>query len=59
MSLALPICLLFISHMQSVNRAQCLNTTFLLLLFGSSLACSVIDIVPLTKVLDLTFALKF
>ena len=34
MSLALSICVLFISLMQSVNGAQFLNTTSLSLLFG-------------------------
>ena len=34
MYLALPICILFISLMQSVNGAQFVNTTYLSLLFG-------------------------
>ena len=48
MCLALCICVLFISLMQSVNGAQFLNTTFLL--FQLSPACAAIDIVPLTSI---------
>ena len=36
MSLALSICVLFISLVQSVNAAQFLNTTSLFLLFGAA-----------------------
>ena len=36
MSLALSNCVLIISLMQSVNRAQFFNITFLLLLFGAA-----------------------
>ena len=39
MSLALSICVLFISLMQPVNGAQFLNTTTLSALFGFSSAC--------------------
>ena len=35
--------------MQSVNEAQFVNTTSLSPLFGLSLACAPIDIVPLTS----------
>ena len=38
LSLALSICLMFISVMQLVNGAQCLNTTPLFLLFGAPTA---------------------
>ena len=41
MPLALSICVLFISVMQSVNSAQFLNNTSLLTLFGLSPACAV------------------
>ena len=41
MSLALSICVLSISVMQSVNGAQFLNTYFLLTLFGLPPACAV------------------
>ena len=37
MSLALSICALFISLMQSVNGTQFLNATSLFLLFGAAL----------------------
>ena len=50
MSLALSICVLFISLMQSVNRAQFLNTTSLSLLFGFAPTRSVTDIVSLTSI---------
>ena len=51
MSLALSICLLFISLMQSVNDAQFLNTTSLFLLFGATtLLVFGTAIVPLTVV---------
>ena len=49
-SSALAICVLFISLMQSVNGAQFLNITFLLLLFGFTAAgggTGTIDVVPL------------
>ena len=48
---ALSICVLFISLMQSINRAHILNTTSLMLLSGSIIADSgtgVTYIVPLT-----------
>ena len=52
MSLALSICVLFISLMQSVNGAQFLNTNFLWLLFeftaGGGAGANVI--VPLTGI---------
>ena len=48
MPIALSICVLFISLMQSVNGSQFLNTTsLLLLLFRLYPACSAIDKVPL------------
>ena len=47
MPIALSICVLFISLMQSVNGSQFLNTTSLLLLFRLYPACSAIDKVPL------------
>ena len=50
MPLLLPICALFISLMQSVNGAQFLNTTSLLLLFALSPACAATVIVPLTSI---------
>ena len=50
MCLALSICVLFISLMQSVNGAQYFNTTFLLATFGLFPACAAIDIVPLTSI---------
>ena len=52
MPLALPICLLFISLLQSVNRAQFLNTTSLSILFGFTTGggTGTMDIVPLTSV---------
>ena len=49
MFLALSICVLFISLMQSVNGAQSLNTT-LLLLFVLPPACGATIIVPLTNI---------
>ena len=48
--LALSICVLFVSLMQSVNRAQFLNNIFLLALFGLSPTYSVIDVFPLTSI---------
>ena len=52
MYLALPICVLFSSLMQSVNGAQFLDPTSLSLLFGSAGAgCTgAIVIVPLTSI---------
>ena len=55
MSLALSICVLFISLMQSVNEAQLLNTTYSLLsLFGfatgAGAGAGAIIIDPLTSV---------
>ena len=50
MCLALSICVLFVSLMQSVNRAQFLNNIFLLALFGLSPTYSVIDVFPLTSI---------
>ena len=51
MSLALSICVLFISLMQSINGAQFLNTTSLLLLsgFAAGTSAGAIFIVPLTS----------
>ena len=49
-SLALSICVLFISLMQSVNGAQLLNITFLLALFGAATVVSATVIVPLTNI---------
>ena len=46
MSLALSICVLFISFMQSVNRAQFSNPTSLFPLFALSLPRTAIYIVP-------------
>ena len=50
-SLALSICVLFISFIQSINGAQFLNITSLSLLFGfvTSDGTGSIDIVPLTS----------
>ena len=50
MSLALSICVLFISFMQSVNRAQFSNPTSLFPLFALSLPRTAIYIVPLTSI---------
>ena len=50
MSLTLTVCVLFISLMQSVNRAQFLNTTSLLTVLRLSSVCAAIDIVPLTRI---------
>ena len=52
MYLALSICVLFISLMQSVNGAQFLNTTSLTLLFGFATGGSTgaITIVSLTSI---------
>ena len=50
MYLALTICVLFISLMQSVNGAQFLNTTSLHTLYELSPACCATDIVPLTTI---------
>ena len=51
MSLALSISLLFISLMQSVNRAQFLNITSLFLLLGAAAVPMFgIVIVPLTSI---------
>ena len=50
MCLVLCICALFISLLQTINGAQFLNTTFLLALFGLSLARAATDIVPLTSI---------
>ena len=46
MFLALSICVLFISLIQSINGEQFVNTISLSPLFGLSPACDVIDIVP-------------
>ena len=46
----MSLALLFISRMQSVNRAQFLNITFLFLLLGATaLPIFVTAIVPLTR----------
>ena len=52
MSLALSVCVLFISLMQSGNGAQFLNTTSLLLLsgFGAGAGAGAIVIVPLASI---------
>ena len=50
MALALSICVLFVSLMHSVNGAQFLNATSLLLLFEVSSAHGSIVIVPLTSI---------
>ena len=52
MYLALSICVLFISPMQSVNRATILNITSSLLFFGSAASggTSATAIVPLTSI---------
>ena len=47
MSLALTVCVLFISLMQSVNGA---NTNSISPLFGLSPACAAIAIIPLTSI---------
>ena len=49
-SLVLSISVLFILLMQSVNRAQFLNTMFVFSLFGLSLYCATIDIASLTSI---------
>ena len=49
MHLALSICVLFISLIQSVNGVQFLNTTCILL-FPSSAANAATVIVPLTSI---------
>ena len=51
-SLALSACVLFISLMQSVNGAQFLNMTFLLVLFAAAPATELpaTDIVPLKSI---------
>ena len=68
MSLGLSICVLFVSLMESVNGAQFLNTTSLLLLSGFAIGsgAGAIAIVPLTtrcpshlyNQVNLTLALK-
>ena len=52
MSLALPICILFISLMKSANKAQSLNTTSLSLLseFAASVSSGAIIIAPWTSI---------
>ena len=50
MSLALSICVLSTSVMQSVNGAQFLNTYFLSTLFGLSPAYAVTVLVPCTSI---------
>ena len=50
MCLALSICVLFISLMQSVTGAQFLNTYFLLTFFVLSTACAAIDVVSLISI---------
>ena len=52
MSLALSICLLFISLMQLVNSAQFLNTNSLSFIFGFTVSSntSAINIVLLTSI---------
>ena len=50
MSLALPTCVLLISHMQSVNGAQFLNITFLLFVTAGAAAVFSTVIVHLTKI---------
>ena len=52
MSLALSICVLLISLIQLVNRAQFLNITFLSSLFAPAAAAAVLLtlIVPLTRI---------
>ena len=50
MSLALTICVFFISLMPSVNEAEFLNTTFLLLSLVLFPAHGVTVIVPLTNI---------
>ena len=52
MSLAWSICVLFMWLLQSLSRAQFLNTTSLLLLFGLTAGgnTGVIVIVPLTSI---------
>ena len=50
MYLALCICVLFISLMQSGNGPQFPNTTSLNALFGLYPACAVTVVVPLTSI---------
>ena len=50
MSLALPTCVLLISHMQSVNGAQFLNITFLLFVTAGAAAVFSTVILHLTKI---------
>ena len=49
MTLALSTCVLFISFMQSVNGAQFLDFSFLLLLFTATYAVFPTDIISLTS----------
>ena len=51
MSLVLSTCVLLISLMQSVNRVQFLNTSYLATLsgFANAIICA-INIVPLTSI---------
>ena len=52
MSLPLSTCVLFILLMQSINRAQLLNATFVFTLFELAFPAAefAIDLVPLTSV---------
>ena len=52
MPLAISICIMFISLMQSVNAAQLLNTTSLLLFsaFDAGAGAGAIVIAPLTSI---------
>ena len=53
MSLALSICVLLISLIQLVNRAQFLNITFLLVLLAAAASTAAVLltlIVPLTRI---------
>ena len=50
MSLALSICVFFISLMPSVDGAQFLNTTSFFPLFELSPTCAAIYVIPLTSI---------
>ena len=52
MYLAISTCVLFISLMQSVNGAQFVNVTFLLVLFAAAPSAEVssTDLFPLTSI---------
>ena len=59
MSLALSICVLLISLIQLVNRAQFLNITFLSSLFAPAAAAAAAAAVLLTLIVPLTRITRF